>query len=292
MNMSHASLGRSSSNGYGRSVADAKAADESRWHDLVTQISVEIAAPLTAALERVHALATTGRIDGPSLRALRDEVERARQAGMIGQQLARFASGAVRQSHERLQLAQIAEGVLAQRARETQARGITLKQLLKPVEVIVDASLLFSLLNTLLDWALANARSHIELRVDMQAVARARAADVPVRPPAADHADDTTATRSSAAAGLDSLAWRLVQQTAWTMGLVVERHDDAGESTLSIDFPRTVSDAMEGVSTIELDQGFAPSSNSKPLAGNHVLVVASRRDMRARRCATRSATWG
>ena len=65
-------------------VGDAESPDEARWRELVAQISVEIAGPLTAALERVHALTSTGRIDRHSLRALREEVERAREAGMIG----------------------------------------------------------------------------------------------------------------------------------------------------------------------------------------------------------------
>ena len=98
-----------------------------RWHELVSQIGAEIAAPLTAALERVNTLTSTGRIDRQSLRALRDEIEAARQAGMIGQQLTRFASGRIRQSHERLQLADVLGSVLTHRTRETQARGIGLK---------------------------------------------------------------------------------------------------------------------------------------------------------------------
>ena len=69
-----------------------------RWHELVSQIGAEIAAPLTAALERVNTLTSTGRIDRQSLRALREEIEAARQAGMIGQQLTRFASGRISQS--------------------------------------------------------------------------------------------------------------------------------------------------------------------------------------------------
>ena len=73
-----------------------------RWRDLVAEIGAATAAPLTAALERIHALITSGRIDRASLRALRGEVEQARQAGMIGQQITRFASGRLRQSHERL----------------------------------------------------------------------------------------------------------------------------------------------------------------------------------------------
>ena len=49
---------------------------------------------------------------------------------------------------------------------ETQARGIALKPQLKSARVIVDGSLLFSLLNATLDWALANAHAHIEYTID------------------------------------------------------------------------------------------------------------------------------
>jgi len=55
---------------------------------------------------------------------------------------------------------------LAHRARETQARGINVKPTLQPAEVIVDASLLFSLMNTTID---------------------VRAADLPGMPPALHH---------------------------------------------------------------------------------------------------------
>ena len=143
------------------------AADE-RWHELVSQVGAEIAAPLTAALERIHVLTATGKIDRAGLRALRDEVEQARQVGMIGQQLTRFASGRVRQSHEVLQLEEVMKSVLALRARETQARGIALKPQLKSARVIVDGSLLFSLLNATLDWALANAHAHIDFTIDFK----------------------------------------------------------------------------------------------------------------------------
>ena len=253
--------------------ADPKV-DRERWHALVSQVGAEIAAPLTAALERINTLTSTGRIDRQSLRELRHEVEAARQAGMIGQQLTRFASGRLRQSHERLQLAEVVNGVLAHRSRETQARGILLKPLLKPAEVIVDASLLFSLLNSMLDWALANAHSHIELWIDNKqwpahARLHCRFANRP-----ADVLDAVEAPQ-----GLDSLSWRLLEQTAWTMGLIVERADTDGITALRLEFPRTVS-AIEGVSALEINDGFAPSSNSQPLAGSHVLVIASRREMR------------
>jgi hypothetical protein len=250
-----------------------------RWNDLVTEIGVATAEPLTAALERIHALITSGRIDRASLRALREEVERARQAGMIGQQITRFASGRLRQSHERLQLADTLKSVLAHRQREVQARGIVLKPVLKPAEVTVDASLLFSLLNTVLDWALDHARSSIEFKIDIKEWpehARLACRFTNRLPDQVDEERDVSVPDA-----LDSLNWRLLEQTAWTMGLNLDRAGHTGgETLLVIEFPRTVNAAVEALMTPETDEGFAPSTNSKPLAGSHVLVISSRRDLR------------
>lgn len=249
-----------------------------RWHELVAEIGAATAAPLTAALERIQSLITTGRIDRTSLRALREEVELARQAGITGQQITRFASGRLRQSHERLQLADTLKNVLTHRQRETQARGIVMKPTLKPAEVIVDASLLFSLLNTVLDWALDLARSNIEFTIDVKSWpvhARLVCRFAHRLPDEASGTDGEVEPRP-----LDSLTWRLLEQTAWTMGLPIDREDDAGSTTLTLEFPRTANDEIEGVSTLEIDDGFAPSTNSKPLAGSHVLVISSRREVR------------
>jgi hypothetical protein len=258
---------------------DPASADGERWHQLVSEVGAEIAAPLTAALERIHALIATGRIDRAGLRALRDEVEQARQIGMIGQQLTRFASGRVRQSHERLPLADVLKGVLAHRARETQARGIALKPTLKPADVIVDASLLFSLLNTTIDWALANAHSFIEFAIDFKTwPVHARIVCKFAHRPA-DQPDDER-SQQEVLARLDSLAWRLIEQTAWTMSLIVERKDEKGNTTLVLEFPRTVNEDLQAVTATEIDDETAASTNSKALAGSHVLVVASRRELR------------
>lgn len=258
--------------------ADDKSPTSERWAELVAQIGVEIAGPLTAALERINSLTSTGNIDRKGLRALREEVESARRVGMIGQQLTRFASGRIRQSHERLQLADVLGGVLAHRGRETQARGIMLKPELKPAEVLVDASLLFSLLNSTLDWALASAHSQIVFSIEIKAwPTNARLACRFAHRPL-DEASDVTS--ASAPNGLDSLTWRLLEQTAWTMGLIVERAEESSFTTLVLEFPRTATDEVEAVSALELNDGFSVSSHSQGLAGSHVLVVASRRDMR------------
>ncbi|MES1162006.1 MAG: hypothetical protein ABUL50_02960, partial [Rhizobacter sp.] len=204
---------------------NANGPEQERWHKLVSEMGAEIAAPLTAALERINALTSTGRIDKKGLRSLREEVEAARQIGMIGQQLARFASGRLRQTHEKLQLADVLDGTLAHRARETQARGINVKPVLKPAEVIVDASLLFSLINTTIDWALASAQSQIDFAIDIKTwPAHARLTCRFAHRPVDELADGPNAV---APRSLDSLHWRLLEQTAWTMGLVVDRKDES-----------------------------------------------------------------
>lgn len=258
---------------------DGVEVEPDHWRDVVGELSAEIAGPLTAALERVQTLASTGRIDRSSLRALSEEIRCAREVSMSGQQLARLASGRLRQSPERLALTDTLKDVLTQRAGETQARGIHIKQVLRPAEVVVDASLLFSLLNALLTWSLAHARSNIEFRIDIKTwPAHARLAARFAYRPVDQHISEQD--DSTLKAALDAMTWRLLQQTAWTLGLPIDRTIEGHEVHLTLEFPRTVSDGLEGMTAIELDQGFSPSVHSKPLVGSQVLVVASRRDVR------------
>jgi hypothetical protein len=249
-----------------------------RWQDLLGQVGRELAEPLTAALERVITLTTTGRIDRQGLRALREDVERARHAGMLCQQMSRLASGRIRQTHERVHLTHTVQSVLAHRARELQARGLVLSQSMLPVEVLADASMLFALLNHLVDWWLEAAHGGIELRIDMRQTwpeqARlictfpAHAPDVP--PPG----EDVMLTRAS------TLRWHLLEQTARSMGLVCTRQVRAHLLSIELSFPATVSSALGETLASNDSRGFEDSINSRPLSGSHVLVVAGRKDLR------------
>lgn len=118
---------------------------DAQWAEIVQQLGVEIAGPLSAAPERIHQLVNTGQIDRQSLRALRESAAQAHEAGMVGQQLVRLASGRLRLSRERMHLTQILRSVLAQRSRETRARGIQIPQVLQPVAVMTDGTSLFAL---------------------------------------------------------------------------------------------------------------------------------------------------
>jgi hypothetical protein len=248
-----------------------------RWQDLMGQVGRELAEPLTAALERVNTLTTTGRIDRHGLRTLRDEIERARQAGMLCQQMSRLASGRIRQTHERVHLTNTVQGVLAQRSREVQGHGIVLSQSLLPVEVQTDASMLFALLNLMVDWWLECAHGAVDLRIDTRnwpERARLRCTLPAVAPDAATPAEDVLLTRVS------TLRWNLLEQTARSMGLVLERTCQGHLLSLTVEFPSTVTGLMTDTALHDDSVGFEDSINSRPLAGSHVLVVVGRRDLR------------
>ena len=251
--------------------------DEVHWREIISQIGSEVGLQLSSALERVTVLATTGKIDRAGLRLLREEIERARRAGMIGQQLARFASGRIRQSPEQVSVTQMLREVLLQRGREAAARQIEINQALKPAEVVVDATLLYALLQAVVDWGLDLAKSNIEFKLDVKAWPPYARLSCRFAHVCAEPAPGASATPQPA---LDSMAWRLVQQIAWTLSLVMDRVVSDNETTLTLEFPRTVAEQIEGVSVVEIDQGFGVSDNSKPLAGSHVLVVCGGREVR------------
>ena len=254
--------------------------DEGHWREIIGQIGTEVGLPLSAALERVTVLATTGKIDRAGLRMLREEIERARRAGMIGQQLARFASGRIRQSPEQINVTQMLRDVLLQRGREAAARQIEISQALKPAEIVVDATLLHALLQAVVDWSLDLAQKALEFKVDVKAWPPYARLTVHFAHGSSDASDRLTPV-GTPLPSLDSMSWRLVQQISWTLGLVLDRTVYKDETTLTIEFPRTIHDEIEGVSVLEIDQGFGVSDNSKPLAGSHVLVVAGGREMRS-----------
>lgn len=258
---------------------------EEHYRALIAQIGSEIGTSLSSALERVTTLSATGKIDRLGLRALRDEIELARRVGMVGQQLARFASGRIRQSPETLSLTQLTRDVLLQRGREISARGLEVRQALRPVDVIVDATLLHSLLQALVDWTLEHADSEVELRIDMRPWPPHARLSCSFRHRPAAEVDASVVARNdqdSGMAALDTLSWRLVQQIAWALKLGLDRRaGPAGVSVVTLEFPQTVSEQLEGVTAVELDQGFGVSDNSKPLAGTQVLVMAQRRDLRS-----------
>jgi hypothetical protein len=203
------------------------------WQELLSQLGRELAEPLTAALDRVTTLTTTGRIDRAGLRALRDEVERARQAGIWSQQIARLASGGIRQTPERLDLTHTLQSLLAHRAFDLQTKGIGVSHQLLPLEVLADASMLYSLLNALLDWVLDTARGTVNLHLEAGAWPDSallhcqfehQAIDVPA------------ASSDEVHARINTVRWHLLDQTARAMGTALRRETTPGGVLVQLSF--------------------------------------------------------
>lgn len=242
-------------------------------HALVGQLGAEVAGVLSGALERVVALAASGRIDRTGLAALREEIETARRAGIAAQQLARLAAGGVTITRERVDLAALLHEALRQRAREIESRGLELRQVVAPARVLGDATLLFSLLQTLLDWSFEHTVSRIDLTLALREwPQQARlACSFAHRPP--DELDAAALPEARPQAALDSMTWRLLEQTAAVLGLPLARHDTAGRCELRIDFPDTLAPRLD-----LLEEGTA--AGGPDLAGCHVVVLATRRETR------------
>jgi hypothetical protein len=254
---------------------------------VVAQLGAEIGTVLTSALERVTHLERTGAIDRRGLSTLLDDVQQARQASFVAQQLSRLARGGIQQQHEVVALADLVSGVLAPREAELAARGIMLRRSIQPTAVVVDASLLATFVNATLDWAARHARTSIEIRIDTKGwpqVARfaCQFGHVPD-----DQADQAISSSASTPSGelmhvdaLDCLWWRLVQHLAATMRLPLTRTDTAAKTSLTIELPHTANEALEGASAFEIDTGIAVAGDSRLPVGSHVLVIAARRDVR------------
>lgn len=255
-----------------------------QWADIVQQLGAEIAGPLSAALEQIQSLATTGQIDRRGLRLLKRSVDEARTAGMLGQQLARLASGRLRLTKERQHLTQMLRSVLAQRSRETQARGVQVRQSLKTVEIWADGALLFGLLNALMDWALANTHSSVDLRLDLTPWPVKARLTCRFAHRSLDLLSDEAET-GHGTDGLDSLAWRLVEQTAITLGVLPLREQEAGITLLSLEFNQLAPDEAPAPADTTLQRLEAEAErmggNSKPLAGCHLLILTPHRELRA-----------
>ena len=248
---------------------------------LVAQLGSEVATYLSSALERVTTLTATGKIDRAGLRALRDEIDRARRAGIMGQQVVRLGNGRVQLANERLDLTGLLREALRQRGREIDARGIEVRQELTAAEVMSDTTLLFSLLQTTLDWSFEHAVSRIDLSLNIQNWPAHACLTVAYAFQQPDEVDATPGrSTQSDAARLSTMSWRLLQQTAGVLGLLLHRKESPGKTELKLEFPQTLAPRLSSVQKVEAEVIETAGNNSQPLAGRHIMVLAARREVR------------
>lgn len=250
-------------------------------HGLVAQFGREVARPLTLATERVAALAASGAITRADLLALGGELERARRVAIVAQQVARLAQGGVDTVPVRLDLVALLREALQQRARDLEQRGLEVRHQFAPASARCDATLLFALLHTLLDWSFEHAHGRIDLQLElspwpsraqlrMHFAYRPADAGEPIAAVAPDRGEPA----------LDSLDWRLAQQSAATLGLDLQRLDGDGRTALTLSFPDTVTPSLRALQGHAACTPGATAPRALQLAGHQVLALAVRLELR------------
>jgi hypothetical protein len=241
--------------------------------EILGTIGEEFAHDLTQAIELIlHAVAHP-RTYAADLSRTHFLIEGLRRKAMGMQQISRLAQNRLRQSHEKLMLHSVTQSMLDDHKSEFTAQGLIITTHFKPVEVIVDPGLLFSMVAAALGWVtefgtvvrissgMKNWPKHGQLVFSAAQGVRTQA-DI----------DHKTVVNQS-------IAWHLVQHTAQAMGVGLEMNETVHERSIVLEFPRTVV-ALEGMTMMEMDAN-EPSSesfgsvSSNFMAGHHILLVAN-----------------
>ena len=252
-------------------LAQPPAAGSSEHSEFVLAgaIGAQLSEPLAAMQHVLRQFDKTQTITPSQMRLLKTSLHFALTVAKQSQQIARLASGRLRQSHEKVKLDVILRDALRDRAEAFQHGGVELYQNIRPVEVIVDASLLSSLVDAALDWALSNGR-RLLITLEIK--------NWPEHGILLIKSSESVAARGiapAADAGGDTLVWFLLFEIAQAMGVSIEKIASGHEITVMLEFARTVK-RLEGMTTVEMDTGFdSMHGESRPLAGHRVLMITN-----------------
>jgi hypothetical protein len=252
----------------GASETDGWALDD-HWPSLISGLADQITEGVSALQNQIDLLFSKGRINKLEHRALSIPAERIKMSGISAQQINRFYSGRIRQSHEKVDMSELVEGVLQERKQELAILGIALRRKLKPVEVLIDPTVAHTFINAVLDWGLPFG-TRVDVRMDLNAWPQharflMRVSNDGVPP--------------SSAASADNLSWMLIRQIALAAGgIEIEREMDEEGVGFTALFNRTVQ-AVDGISAVDLSDDH--SSMFKSLSGTYVLTISPSLQIRA-----------
>ncbi len=252
----------------GGSETTAWTLDE-HWPGLIAGLADQITEGVSALQHQIDQLLARGRISKAEHRTLSIPADRIKQAGVSAQQVTRFYSGRIRQTHEKVDMSVLVEGVLQERKQELGILGIALRRKLKPVEVLIDPTVAHTFVNAVLDWGLPFG-NRVDVRMDLNAWPQHARLQVRVF---------NDGVPPSSAASSDNVSWMLIRQIALTAGgIEVEREmNDEGVGFTAL-FTRTVQ-AVDGISAVDLSD--EQSSMFKSLSGTYVLTISPSLQIRA-----------
>jgi len=242
---------------------------ENRWGELVVGLADEMAQTVATLRNQVDQLLARERLSAIEHRALSAPIDRLKQIGLTAQRIQRFHAGRIRQSHEKVQMADLVEALLDERRRDFAALAIELRRKCKPVEVLIDPTVAYAFVNAALDWVTPFGQ-RVDVRLDLNtwpqhARLLVRAFNEGMPP--------------SSAAQLNSLSWMLLREIAKTSGgIEIEREANEEGVSLTVFFTRTVQ-SVDGLSTFDL--GDDPTTIFKSMQGVYVLTVSPSLQLRA-----------
>lgn len=252
----------------GGSEAESWSLDD-HWPTLLAGLADQVTEGASALQNTIDLLLSKGRITKLEHRALSIPADRIKLSGVSAQRINRFYGGRIRQSHEKVGMADLVEGVLQERKKDFTLLGVELRRKLKPVEVLVDPTVAHTFVNAVLDWGLPFG-NRIDVRMDLNAWPRHARLQLRV-------SNDGVPPSSHATA--DSLSWMLVRQIALAAGgIEIDRQlTDEGVNFTAL-FSRTVQ-AVDGISAVDLSDDH--SSLFKSLSGVYVLTISPTLQIRA-----------
>jgi hypothetical protein len=233
-------------------------------------IGAELSTPLHTLRRGVQALGDSGRLSAKKVHELEQALELASLIVRQSQQLARLSEGRLRQSHERVSLDQMLQSALHERQSDFQARGIQIAQAIMPVEIVVDPGLLSNLVDTAIECAMDNS-VQITISLTTSAWPEHGLLAIAARCNAAPQEPGRNGTASP------SLGWHLLSQIARTMGVTLSRNTQGSETTLRLEFARTVKH-LEGLTSMEIESSSGDSAlhtGTKALAGLRILLIST-----------------
>lgn len=241
------------------------------WPELVVAVTEQSIESVSLLLRGLDLLVSKGRITPAEYKVLALPAEKLKHCGMHAQQIVRFQSGRVRQSHEKIDLAYLLECVLQERRAELALMGVTVRRKFKPADILIDPTLGFSLAKAMLDWSTPFG-NRIDLRLEVGS------SPVQARLWMKTYTDREP---PQSAVFEDGINWLLLRQIASTDGGIdIERTGVSDGVELTAVFRRTIHNATAQAAAEGPDTVPTTETMHRSVSGTHVLVLSAHADCR------------
>ncbi|MBV5295971.1 MAG: hypothetical protein JZU58_26845 [Curvibacter lanceolatus] len=237
---------------------------------LAGSIGAELSGPLLEMEHIVQQLLTTGKLSRPQVNALMSSLGTARRIAAQSQLLDHLAHNPIRQSHEHVALDARLRQALADNAGMLQGRAVDLVHRLQAVEVVLDPSLLETVLHAALSW-MARPGYRLSITLEMQSMPEHALLSFKARPTVSD-----TNPEHPHASAPYRLSWWLLVEAASLARIPIQHAESAQNLSLTLEFQRTVKQ-LEKSNPLDLSSGADSwaSSHSKLPTGQHILLVTA-----------------